>query len=149
MSRNTEYTAQFPAGEYYIGDLCYVMNAEWNEVCDLMFTDADDMVEGDLSLTDGRRFFLASTAYGDGTYNDNKGNHYDVDSGSIGIIAVKDIAPTDLENIDSGAVHTFETEFNIIAHAGLFDFGDVVIDTAYEDSEDDEYDDYDDELEGE
>jgi hypothetical protein len=31
----------------------------------------------------------------------------------------------------------------------LFDFGDVVIDTAYEDSEDDEYDDYDDELEGE
>jgi hypothetical protein len=144
MSRNTEYTAQFPAGEYYIGDLCYVMHAEWGEVCDLMFTDADDMVEGDLSLTDGRRFFLASTAYGDGTYNDNKGNHYDVDSGSIGIIAVKDITPTDLENIESGAVHTFDNAFNVIALAGLFDFGDVVIDTAYEDSEDDEYDDEDD-----
>jgi hypothetical protein len=150
MSRNTEYTAQFPAGEYYIGDLCYVMHAEWGELCDLMFVaPGNDMVEGDLSLADGRRVFLASTAYGDGTYNDNKENYYPVDSGSIGIIAVKDIAPTDLENIDSGAVHTFDNAFNIIAHAGLFDFGDVVIDTAYEDSEDDEYDDYDDELEGE
>ena len=154
MSRNTEYTATFPAGEYYIGDLCYVMHAEWGEVCDLMFAAAgDDMVEGDLPMADGRNIFLASTAYGDGTYNDNKGNYYPVDSGSIGIIAIKDISDADRENITQGAVHTFETEFNIIAHAGLFDFGDVVIDTAYEDSEDDEYDEYDDEyndlLEGE
>ena len=40
MSRSTEYTATFPAGEYYIGDLCYVMHAEWGEVCDLMFAAA-------------------------------------------------------------------------------------------------------------
>ena len=46
MSRDTEYTATFPAGEYYIGDLCYVMHAEWGEVCNLMFAAAgDDMVE--------------------------------------------------------------------------------------------------------
>ena len=148
MSRSTEYTATFPAGEYYIGDLCYVMHAEWGEVCDLMFAAAgDDMVEGDLPMADGRNIFIASTAYGDGTYNDNKGNYYPVDSGTIGIIAVKDISDADRENISSGAVHTFETEFNIIAHAGLFNIGDVVIDTAYEDSEDDEYDDYDDEYE--
>jgi hypothetical protein len=147
MSKSTEYTATFPAGEYYIGDLCYVMHAEWLEVCDLMFTDADDMVEGELTLSDGRNIFLASTAYGDGTYNDNKGNYYPVDSGSIGVIAVQDISDADRENISSGAVHTFETEFNIIAQAGLFDFGGVVIDTAYEDSEDDEYDEYDDEYE--
>jgi hypothetical protein len=153
MSRNTEYTAQFPAGEYYIGDLCYVMHAEWSEVCDITFAAPNDMVEGDLSLADGRRFFIASTAYGDGTYNDNKGNYYPVDSGSIGIIAVKDIAPADLENIESGAVHTFDNEFDIYALAGIFEFGGVVIDTAYADSEDDEYDEYDEEyddvLEGE
>ena len=155
MSRSTEYTATFPAGEYYIGDLCYVMHAEWGEVCDLVFADAYDMVEGDLSLADGRRIFLASTAYGDGTYNDNKGNYYPVDSGSIGVIAVQDISVADHENISSGSVHTFETEFNIIAQAGLFDFGGVVIDTAYEDSEDDEYeydyedDEYEDLLNGE
>ena len=145
MSRNTEYTAQFPAGEYYIGDLCYVMHAEWNELCGIMFAaPGNDMVEGDLSLADGRRVFLASTAYGDGTYNDNKGNHYDVDSGSIGIIAVKNIAPTEVENIDSGAVHTFTEDFGVYAFAGVFRFGDVVIDTAYEDSEEEDDDYWDD-----
>lgn len=147
MSRSTEYTATFPAGEYYIGDLCYVMHAEWGEVCDLVFADAYDMVEGDLSLADGRRIFLASTAYGDGEYLDNGSGVYPVDSGSIGIIAVQDISDADRENISSGAVHTFENAFSITAQNGLFDFGGVVIDTAYEDSEDDEYDDYDDEYE--
>ena len=148
MSRDTLYTATFPAGEYYIGDLCYVMHAEWGEVCNLMFAAAgDDMVEGDLPMADGRNIFIASTAYGDGEYLDNGSGVYPVDSGSIGVIAVKDISAADFENINSGTVYTFESEFNIIAHAGLFDFGDVVIDTAYEDSEDDEYDDYDDEYE--
>jgi hypothetical protein len=139
MSRNTEYTAQFPAGQYYIGDLCYVMHAEWSEVCDIMFFAAtgNDLIEGDLSLADGRRFFLASTAYGDGTYNDNKGNYYPVDAGSIGIIAVKDIAAADLENIELGVVHTFTEDFGVYAFAGVFRFGNVAIDTAILSSEDD------------
>ena len=139
MSRNTEYTAQFPAGQYYIGDLCYVMHAEWSEVCDIMFFAAtgNDLIEGDLSLADGRRFFLASTAYGDGTYNDNKGNYYPVDAGSIGIIAVKDIAAADLENIHLGVVHTFTEDFGVYAFAGVFRFGNVAIDTAILSSEDD------------
>ena len=143
MARNTEYTAQFPAGEYYIGDLCYVMHAEWSELCEIMFAAPDDdMAEGDLSLADGRRLFIASTAYGDGTYNDNKGNYYPVDAGTIGIIAVKDIAPTEVENMHLGVVHTFTEDFGVYAFAGVFRFGDVAIDTAYEDSEeeDDDYD---------
>ena len=147
MSKSTEYTATFPAGEYYIGDLCYVMHAEWSEVCDLTFADAYDMVEGDLSLADGRRIFLASTAYGDGTYNDNKGNYYPVDSGTIGIIAVQDISDADRENISSGAVHTFENAFSITAQNGLFNIGGVEIDTAYEEDDEDEYDYEDDEYE--
>ena len=147
MSRSTEYTATFPAGEYYIGDLCYVMHAEWGEVCDLMFAAAgDDMVEGDLPMADGRNIFLASTAYGDGEYLDNRSGVYPVDSGTIGVIAVKDISDADRENISSGTVYTFDSEFSITAQNGLFNIGDVVIDTAYEDSEDDEYDDYDDEY---
>ena len=147
MSRSTEYTATFPAGEYYIGDLCYVMHAEWGEVCNLMFAAAgDDMVEGDLPMADGRNIFLASTAYGDGEYLDNRSGVYPVDSGTIGVIAVKDISDADRENISSGTVYTFDSEFSITAQNGLFNIGDIVIDTAYEDSEDDEYDDYDDEY---
>lgn len=29
--------ATMPAGRYYVGDLCYVMDDVWDEVCDLMF----------------------------------------------------------------------------------------------------------------
>ena len=123
------------------------MHAEWGEVCDLMFAAGDDMVEGDLPMADGRNIFIASTAYGDGEYLDNRSGVYPVDSGTIGVIAVKDISDADRENISSGTVYTFDSEFSITAQNGLFNIGDVVIDTAYEDSEDDEYDDYDDEYE--
>lgn len=156
MSRSTEYTATFPAGEYYIGDLCYVMHAEWGEVCDLVFADAYDMVEGDLSLADGRRIFLASTAYGDGEYLDNGSGVYPVDSGSIGVIAVKDISDADHENISNGTVYTFENAFTITAQNGIFNIGDVEIDTscAYQEDDEDEYtyyedDEYEDLLNGE
>ena len=153
MSKSTEYTATFPAGEYYIGDLCYVMHAEWLEVCDLMFAaEGDDMVEGELTLSDGRNIFIASTAYGDGTYNDNKGNYYPVDSGSIGIIAVQDISADDLLNTENGVVHTFAEEFEVDAQNGIFNFEFVQIDTSYDpyaDDEIDEDDEYEDWLNGE
>ena len=32
----------FPAGKYYVGDLCYVMHDEWDEVCGLFFKGRDD-----------------------------------------------------------------------------------------------------------
>ena len=31
------------AGNYYIGDLCYVLHDEWNEVCELIFNTPDPM----------------------------------------------------------------------------------------------------------
>ena len=149
MTRSTEYTATFPAGEYYIGDLCYVMHAEWGEICNLMFAAAgDDMVEGDLPMADGRNIFIASTAYGDGEYLDNRSGVYPVDSGTIGVIAVKDISAADRENISQGTVYTFDSEFNITAQNGIFNIGGVEIDTAYDPYADDEDEyDYDSEYE--
>ena len=148
MSRDTLYTATFPAGEYYIGDLCYVMHAEWGEVCNLMFAAAgDDMVEGDLPMADGRNIFIASTEYGDGEYLDNRSGVYPVDSGTIGVIAVKDISAADRENISSGTVYTFDSEFTITAQNGLFNIGGVEIDTSYADEDDEDDYDYDSEYE--
>jgi hypothetical protein len=136
MSNNTLHTATFPAGEYYIGDLCYVMGNEWDEVVELMFP-TERSEQGELTLADGRKFFYGSTAYGDGSYGDNRGGTYPVDAGNIGIIATNDISETDKESVQCGTVYTFDEPFEVTAHAGLFKFGDIVIDTAYEKIDDD------------
>ena len=140
-TKNMIHTATFPAGEYYIGDLCYVMHDDCDEVVDLMFPSEHSEVEGEITLSDGRKFFYGSTAYGDGSYSDNRGGEYPVDAGIIGIIATKDISESDKESVDCGAVYTFDEPFEVTAHAGLFTFDNIVINTAYDDyyDEEDEY----------
>jgi hypothetical protein len=83
-----------PPGKYYVGDLCYVMNPEWDEACNLFFKDRNDRGcnEGEFNLKDGRRFVSYMTKYGDGCYDDQFGNEYCVDAGLIGCIRVEDIS---------------------------------------------------------
>mgnify|MGYP003347542378 CR=1 FL=1 len=79
------------AGEYYVGDLCYVMSdEEWEEVCRLT-TEGQKCISGEFTMADGRRFAMYNTAYGDGIYVDEKYMKYSVDSGTIGCIKVEDI----------------------------------------------------------
>ena len=134
-------SAKFPAGEYYIGDLCYVMHDEWNEFCDLTIK-GNDLLNGAFNLADGRRVFFGYTAYGDGSYPDNLGNSYDVDAGLIGIIATKDISQRDQDNLSDGHVHRFDAPFYVSAEDGIFYFGNVRIDTAYEEEDEDEDEEY-------
>jgi hypothetical protein len=80
------------SGTYYVGDLCYVMHPQWDEVCNLMFaTDNNSVLDGEFNLANGVRFSLHSTAYGDGTYQDRQGRDYPVDAGLIGCIRVEDV----------------------------------------------------------
>lgn len=79
-------------GIYYVGDLCYVMHPQWDEVCNLMFaTGNNSVLDGEFNLSNGVRFTLHSTAYGDGTYQDQQGRDYPVDAGLIGCIRVEDV----------------------------------------------------------
>lgn len=79
-------------GTYYVGDLCYVMHPQWEEVCNLTFASGSNYVlDGEFNLANGVRFSLHSTAYGDGTYQDQKGRDYPVDAGLIGCIRVEDV----------------------------------------------------------
>ena len=55
---------------YYIGDLCYVMHDEWDEVCELLFPHGGGEQTGRLHLKDGREFFIFGTAYGEECIND-------------------------------------------------------------------------------
>jgi hypothetical protein len=135
------------AGKYYVGDLCYVMHDEWDDVMDLITRGRTDhnCSQGEFNLPDGRRFAMFSTAYGDGTYQDNSNNFYNVDSGSIGCILVSDISDRDKDNIRDGVVIDFSCDFEVSEDHGLIHIGHVSIDTLGDDGydEDLEEDDYD------
>jgi len=138
-------TEWFPAGKYYIGDLCYVMHEKWDEVCDKMFAGRTDMGcnQGELTLNNGSRFVSFSTSYGDGTYYDNRGRDYSVDAGLIGLIAVDFLDLSVEDNFTTGGqIVEFTQPFNCECEDGMMRFGNVMIDT---DSTEEEYveDDYD------
>ena len=130
-----------PAGRYYIGDLCYVMHPEWNEVCNITIRD-HQCLDGEFTLADGRRFATFGTAYGDGTYRSSIGTDHSVDSGSIGCIRVEDIRDNTYDNIeDLGAIVEFDQPFEVSSDQGLLKFGHVMIETAggYDEDEEEDY----------
>lgn len=111
-----------PAGKYYVGDLCYVMHKEWDEVCSLFFKGRDDhgCNEGEFNLKDGRRFASYNTKYGDGGYYDQFGDEYSVDAGLIGCIALNDIDLKDDDNyLDGGQIIEFKSDFTVSGSQGL------------------------------
>jgi hypothetical protein len=135
-------TAPTPA-RYYVGDLCYVMHDCWDEVCDVIFGPDFD---GEGELEDGRKFILFNTAYGDGQYNDQDGNPYAVDSGTIGAIRVEDIRDPELDRVIEhglGHIHEFPAEIDgmdCFVEDGVIHIYTVKIDTAGELEEYDEFD---------
>lgn len=125
-----------PAGTYWIGDLCYVLESdeEWDEVLDLTLSEDDalEIAEGEFTFRDGRRFAMYNTKYGDGTYKDQHGFQYGVDSGSIGCIRLEDIRG---EVSDGGSIVVFENDFTTRNDDGLIRIGHIRIDTDPEDEE--------------
>jgi len=132
-----------PAGKYYVGDLCYVMHYDWDEVCNLFFpaNHPPKGVEGEFTLADGRRFASFATAYGDGTYYSNIGTSHSVDAGIIGCIRVEDIRDNEYDDAESlGAFVEFDRPFEVSNNQGMLTFGHVQIATAGSYDEDEEHD---------
>ena len=125
-----------PAGKYYIGDLCYVMNdTEWDEFCSITI-DGHNVIDGEFQMKDGRRFATYGTAYGDGVYHDQYGHSYSVDAGLIGCIKVEDIRAEKYENLlDLGSIMEFNNSFATSGGRGdegwegLIQIGHVMIET--------------------
>ena len=125
-----------PAGKYYIGDLCYVMDgAEWKEFCSITIK-GQKVNDGEFQLSDGRRFATYSTAFGDGVYHDQYGHSYSVDAGLIGCIKVEDIRAEKYDNLlDLGAIMEFDAPFGTSGGRGdqfwegRIQFGHVMIET--------------------
>ena len=125
-----------PAGNYRIGDLCYD-HPIWEEI--LEHPDAfKRLCTG--TISEGRQFWLSSTKYGDGVFNDQYGNKYYVDSGTIGCVRVPDNYK---EDAPDGRTFKMEQRFECYYENGKIFINGVVIDTdpSY-DSEDDDMNDY-------
>lgn len=82
---DVEHVATLPAGDYYVGDPCYVLDDD----------QFDQWVPGlrrsgrhHVGLVDGSTVVGISTAYGDGSYRGSDGFDYDVDSGMLGLVPV-------------------------------------------------------------
>lgn len=119
-------------GCYYIGDLCYVMHEEWDEMCGLFFKGRTDhgCNEGKMVMRSGVEFANFNTSFGDGTYSDNYGRKFGVDSGSLGCVLLSDIDLLDDRNyIRLGQMETFDRPFMVKKENGVIYFGHIVIDT--------------------
>lgn len=129
------------AGEYYIGDLCYVLHDVWDDVCELIIR-KDECLEGEFQLPDGRKFAIYDTYWGDGEYRDQDRQAYSVDAGSIGCVLLSDIN-FECPNNDTkgGRVVNFPYDFGTGSDGeGRLTFGHIVINTKFdEQEEEDEY----------
>lgn len=127
-----------PKGEYYIGDLCYVIRKEWTSVVDQYFDNQKKSPNLNLHLLTIERndkkplelvmFFTGS----DGTYYFNgpekEENAITVDSGSIGIVDTSLLDPETLEErAFLGHIHRFEKDFVIKYDKKIIEIGDLYI----------------------
>lgn len=114
----------FPAGEYYITDLCYTSLGTdnlWDEFC-------DNDNQGEFTFKNGIRVWWHYTEYGDGIYQDQFGREYYVDSGLIGIVSVEDVKyKNGLGRI--GQKVTFVHPFEVYYENENFHFGEITIST--------------------
>lgn len=134
------------AGKYYVGDLCYVIaESDWLRFCDEVFCHNKPQIRDfpnsfKFNNCDG---FVSSTFYGDGTYYDEYGNEYDVDSGTLGCYPVNGLDKNTLDDVvskQSGKVFEFLEDFDCYSRSGEIYIGHVVIDTVEDnDSYTDEY----------
>lgn len=129
-----------PAGTYYVGDLCYSLSPEWDEVCSLLFK-GNQSVDGEFTLKDGRRFACYSTMYGDGEYSTSTGKSVGVDAGVVGCILVSDIRDTSANPTEDGIVVTFGESFHTRSANGVIHFGNIAVDTSSDDEDDVDYSD--------
>jgi hypothetical protein len=119
------------AGEYYIGDPCYILD---EDQYDVLLTETQFFMQGSVDRggvmfdkVTGKYFSVFSTKYGDGCYRGNNGFTYGVDAGCISCIPVEMVSEPRYDT-DVTAVQ-FDRDFEVRYDDGLIVFGDVVINT--------------------
>lgn len=122
---------KYPAGRYWIGDLCYVKKIDDAWQSKGGFGDATDgfyNCNGNKTMTalDGSSidFWVHVTAYGDGCYPSNIDFDFGVDSGTIGVVSA-DVAES--EGHHDGIIVDIKDDFEPKYEEGTFFIGHVLI----------------------
>jgi len=115
---------EFPAGRYYVGDLCYVKAIDWNKFCDATIV-GQECLNGDFTI-DGIHTWHHDTAYGDGDFSSNSEFSFPVDAGLIGVVS-EEVALRGKHN--GGHLIDFTEPFTPYYEDGKFFIGHLVIDT--------------------
>jgi hypothetical protein len=122
------------AGLYYIGDLYFVLKSQYKEFCkkSLLGNENHGHGGGLIVLDNGVKVITFCALEGDGSYNDQLGNRYSVDDGSIGCIRVTDIKDSTAE-LKYGQIIEFNSDFecseNWGENYGMLTFGHILIPT--------------------
>ena len=126
----------FPPGDYYVGDLCYVLAQEspvGAKLDEAYWRNAEHGTYAAAIQHEGASAWQARTAYGDGTYSDEQGRFYGVDSGTIGILSLAACDGTKLAEMlgqhTLGHVITLAEGCTPTCDSGVFHIGPVTIDT--------------------
>lgn len=113
------------AGVYFLCDPCYVVpDEEWSNILDESNFLTETYAESDRGLVVG-----FSTFYGDGTYQDQYGNSYDVDAGMIGLTDVRYNPTLDMDPRCEYRKVVFSTATKCTQKDGILVFGDTEINT--------------------
>lgn len=124
-SEKMESQITLPPGTYWIGDLSYVFG-ELGEDTGVLYG-----YQGLIQLKSRPSFhFVTFGTGGDGTFLDERGQEYPVDSASIGLINVNLLAHDTVQKMldgGSGHVHEFILPFTCDRSDEIVRFGDVII----------------------
>jgi hypothetical protein len=128
-----------PEGEYYIGDLCYVIKDEWDQLVNLYWESHKKDPEQTIhKLTIKNEEYPSKTLEvlmfytgSDGTYQLKQANNQYplcVDSGTVGIVKTTQLNQQTLMEAKSlGHIERFEKEFVVSSHTNTIYLGDLEI----------------------
>ena len=126
-----------PAGEYWIGDPCYVIepHSVWLELVDEFYGDRREIDHDEVRIVEykGQRMVWSPTDYGDGVYYGSNGYSYGVDAGLLGVVPTELICEGSTEagyrekGSSTGTLHTFEYDFEVVRTENHVQFGDLEI----------------------
>lgn len=112
-----KFRALLPAGQYYIGDLCYALK---DQLYDTVFGPSYDI--GYFSTSKPEEVFMMGGPFDDGTYRGTNGKQFEVDSGTIGIASLSTLEP-DKAPYYGGHMYTFKSPVHVnLTKGGNFTF---------------------------
>lgn len=119
------------AGLYYVGDPQYIFKKSW----DIVSTTEGFYYDDEVTKLFGVDCFTAGTFDGDGTYEDNDGRSYGIDSGMLCVVPVELLSIDNVYTIeqvnskDFMHIIEFKNDFNVCVDDGVFLIGNITIDT--------------------